>query len=140
MTTCKTSRSVERTGLPERFGGSRTASSSIFGVQVLNDAGFDWLPSNGLVLPACEAMDKERLSVSVPPTGFSTLGPGWGGIVPAVEGLEGPAWVFWSNGVADSEVLRLCAPECSLTVLYCDFLSGSQAATGGTTRPTSPYW
>ena len=36
-------------------------------------------------------------------------------IDPAVEGLEAPLRVVCSNGVAESDVWRLCVPEYSLT-------------------------
>jgi hypothetical protein len=77
LTICKTCRSVEKTGLPERFSGSRTASSSVFGVQVLSGAAVDRLSRSGLVLLECETIDNERGSVSVLQTGLSTLCPGW---------------------------------------------------------------
>lgn len=77
LTICKMRRSLEGTGLPERFSGSRTASSSIFGVQALSDAGVVRLSSSGLVLLVCETIDNERGSLSALETGFSTLDPGW---------------------------------------------------------------
>ena len=77
LTICKTRRSVEETGLPERSSGSSTASWSVFGVQVLSGAGADRLSRSGLVLLECETIDNERGSVSVLRTGLSTPCPGW---------------------------------------------------------------
>jgi len=70
LTICRTRRSVEETGLPERFKGSRTASSFVFDVQV--ESG-----TSGPMLLECETIDSERGPISILETGPGPLCPGW---------------------------------------------------------------